>query len=113
MTKVNEDVRSIVILGADRKAIVILNGKVEAEGAVRVLDTGQPLGTHAFSLLGPSADATIDGALYQRHGTTTATRLLVFDKEAAANSAIPASSGHATGLTVLFRLRRRGRAAAP
>ena len=27
--------------------------------------------------------ATIDGALYQRHGTTTATRLLVFDKEAA------------------------------
>ena len=48
--------------------------------------------------------ATIDGALYQRHGTTTATRLLVFDKEAADNSAIPASSGHATGLTVLFRL---------
>ena len=48
--------------------------------------------------------ATIDGALYQRHGTTTATRLLVFDKEAAANSAIPASSGHATGLAVLFRL---------
>ena len=104
VTKVNEDVRSIVISGADRKAIVILNGKVEAEGAVRVLDTGQPLGTHAFSLLGPSADATIEGALYQRHGTTTATRLLVFDKATAENSAIPASSGHATGLMALFRL---------
>src|SRR5271166_5334440 len=47
--------------------------------------------------------ATIDGALYQRHGTTTATRLLVLDKEPAANSAIPASSGHATELTMLFR----------
>ena len=56
VTKVHEDVRSIVISGADRKAIVILNGKVEAEGAVRVLDTGQALGTHAFSLLGPNAD---------------------------------------------------------
>ena len=50
--------------------------------------------------------ATIDGALYQRHGTTTATRLLVFDKATAENSAIPASSGNicATGLVALFRL---------
>ena len=60
--------------------------------------------------------ATVDGALYQRHGTTTATRILVFDKEPAGASVLPASSGHATELATLFRLVDEGvpsRLAAP
>ncbi|MBJ7533245.1 strawberry notch family protein [Rhodomicrobium vannielii ATCC 17100] len=66
----------------------------------------------SFAELGEKArlvfHATLDGALYQRHGTTTATRLLVFDKESAGDVPMPASSGHATSLASLFRLVDRG-----
>jgi predicted RNA methylase len=71
-------------------------------------DPGSPRFAEAFTRLCEFAclvfHVTIDGALYQRHGTTTATRLLVFDKMAAETSTIPASSGHATELAALFRL---------
>ena len=49
-----------------------------AEGFARLCETGR-LVFHA----------TVDGALYQRHGTTTATRMLVFDKEPAGASVLP------------------------
>ena len=71
-------------------------------------DPCSPRFSEEFARLGENSclvfHATIDGALYQRHGTTTATRLLVFDKVRAENFAIPASSGHATGLAALVEL---------
>ena len=50
-------------------------------------DPCSPRFAEAFARLCETArlvfHVTIDGALYQRHGTTTATRILVFDKEPA------------------------------
>lgn len=55
-TTVEAVVRSIVVSGADRRAIVMRNGRVESEGEIRIKDPGRPLGTQAFALLGSSLD---------------------------------------------------------
>lgn len=55
-TSVTPVIRSIVVSGAERKAVVMLNGKIEAESEVRIDDASRPLGTHAFSLLGSTPD---------------------------------------------------------
>jgi len=54
--KVEPVIRSIVVSKADRRAVVMLNGKVEREGEVRFRDPDRPVGTRAFALLGPSTN---------------------------------------------------------
>ena len=47
---------SVLVSGADRKAYLIVDGEVEFETPISVFNPQQPLGTHLFSLLGPSSD---------------------------------------------------------
>ncbi|MGY3449823.1 hypothetical protein ACVILH_002165 [Bradyrhizobium sp. USDA 4353] len=57
--------------------------------------------------------AAIDGSVYARQGTTTATRLLVIDKQAGAGSSrVSAVGGNGTGCADLARLDHGARAAA-
>jgi hypothetical protein len=51
-TRVVPSIRSIVVSGRDRRAVVLLNGKIESEGEVRIREPEPPLGTQAFALLG-------------------------------------------------------------
>jgi len=91
-----EDVRSIVVSGADKKAIVILNGQVEREGAVRIRDQGKPLGTQAFALLGASPDgrslewmsygiggAASEGSIVNRRTSDVLSRIEMIDRDEA------------------------------
>lgn len=49
-------VSSILVSGADRKAYLIVDGVVTFETAISVFKAEKPLGTHLFSLIGPSQD---------------------------------------------------------
>src|SRR4029079_16141447 len=49
-------VMSVIVSGADRKAYVIVDGEVTFETPINVLDPDKPMGTHLFTLIGPSAD---------------------------------------------------------
>ncbi|MET0707283.1 MAG: L,D-transpeptidase [Tardiphaga sp.] len=47
---------SVLVSGADGKAYLIVDGELTFETPISVLNPGQPLGTHLFSLIGPSDD---------------------------------------------------------
>ena len=47
---------SILISGKDRKAYLIVDGMVKFETPISVYDGSTPLGTHLYSLVGPSPD---------------------------------------------------------
>jgi hypothetical protein len=49
-------VMSVIVSGADRKAYMIVDGEVSFETPINVLDPDKPMGTHLFSLIGPSPD---------------------------------------------------------
>ena len=49
-------IMSILVSGADRKAYLIVDGEVTFETPISVLDPDEPIGTHLFSLIGPSPD---------------------------------------------------------
>lgn len=53
---VQETAESILISGADQKAYLMEDGEVKFETAIRVVNPAKPLGTHLFSLIGPSPD---------------------------------------------------------
>jgi hypothetical protein len=89
-----EEIRSIVISAVDRKAIVMLNGRIEAEGAVNIRDPGRPLGTQAFAFIGPAPDgralrwmsygvggAAMEGRTVTRSSSETLGRIEMHDRE--------------------------------
>ncbi len=49
-------VMSVLVSAADRKAYLVVDGEVTFETAIKVVDPDKPMGTHLFSLIGPSAD---------------------------------------------------------
>ena len=49
-------VMSVLVSAADRKAYLIVDGEVAFETPISVFDPDKPIGTHLFSLIGPSAD---------------------------------------------------------
>ncbi len=49
-------VMSVLVSAADRKAYLIVDGEVTFETPINVLDPDKPIGTHLFSLIGPSDD---------------------------------------------------------
>ena len=49
-------VTSVLVSGADRKAFLLVDGQVTFETPISVFDADKPLGTHLFSLIGPSPD---------------------------------------------------------
>ena len=49
-------VSSILVSGADRKAYLMVDGVMTFETPIDVIDAAKPLGTHLFSLVGPSPD---------------------------------------------------------
>ena len=49
-------VMSVLVSGADRKAYLIVDGEATFETPINVLDPDKPIGTHLFSLIGPSPD---------------------------------------------------------
>jgi hypothetical protein len=49
-------ITSILVSGGDRKAYLMVDGEITFETPIRVVDPGKPLGTHLFSLIGPSPD---------------------------------------------------------
>ena len=49
-------VMSVLVSAADRKAYLIVDGVVTFETPISVVDPDKPIGTHLFSLIGPSAD---------------------------------------------------------
>ena len=51
-----KDVMSGVVSGADKKAIVLVDGEVVSESTVDIVDPSRPLGDHAFTLLGPAPE---------------------------------------------------------
>jgi hypothetical protein len=51
-----EAITSILVSGGDRKAYLMVDGAVTFETPIRVNDPDKPLGTHLFSLIGPSTD---------------------------------------------------------
>jgi hypothetical protein len=52
----DEPVSSILVSGADRKAYLMIDGQLDSETPIDIVDAAKPLGTHLFSLIGPSAD---------------------------------------------------------
>ena len=48
---------SVVVTGADRRATVIENGQVVAQGDVTIIEPSRPLGSHVYVLRGPDGDA--------------------------------------------------------
>jgi hypothetical protein len=44
------------VSSADRKAYLIVDGEVTFETPINLLDPDKPIGTHLFSLIGPSPD---------------------------------------------------------
>lgn len=92
-TRVIPPIRSIVVSGKDRRAVVLLNGKVESEGEVRIRDPQRPLGTQAFALLGATPDrralrwmsygvggAAMEGAAVDRTTSETLARIEMLDR---------------------------------
>jgi hypothetical protein len=51
-----EKIMSVLVSGADRKAYLIVDGEVTFETPISVFDPDKPMGTHLFSLIGPSQD---------------------------------------------------------
>jgi hypothetical protein len=51
-----ESVTSILVSGRDRKAYLMTDGVMTFATPIDILDDAKPLGTHLFSLIGPSAD---------------------------------------------------------
>jgi L,D-transpeptidase catalytic domain len=49
-------IMSVLVSGADRKAYLIVDGEVTFETPISVLDPDEPIGTHLFTLIGPSPD---------------------------------------------------------
>jgi hypothetical protein len=49
-------VASVLVSGSDRKAYLMVDGEVTFETPISVYDSDRPLGTHLFSLIGPSPD---------------------------------------------------------
>ena len=49
-------ITSILVSGADRKAYLMVDGEVVFETPISVYNPDSPLGTHLFSLIGPSSD---------------------------------------------------------
>jgi len=49
-------ITSILVSGADRKAYLMVDGEVAFETPISVHNPDMPLGTHLFSLIGPSSD---------------------------------------------------------
>jgi hypothetical protein len=47
---------SILISGADRKAYLLVDGSVRFQTPIIVFHEAEPLGTHLYSLIGPSPD---------------------------------------------------------
>jgi hypothetical protein len=47
---------SILISGADRKAYLLIDGSIKFQTPIGVFDEAKPLGTHLYSLIGPSPD---------------------------------------------------------
>jgi len=54
--KAAEKIMSILVSASDRKAYLIVDGEVTFETAINISDPGKPIGTHLFSLIGPSPD---------------------------------------------------------
>ena len=51
-----ETITSILVSGRDRKAYLTTDGVMTFETPIDIVDAAKPLGTHLFSLIGPSAD---------------------------------------------------------
>jgi hypothetical protein len=51
-----EGVTSILVSGRDRKAYLMTDGVMTFDTPIDIVDDAKPLGTHLFSLIGPSAD---------------------------------------------------------
>ena len=51
-----EKIMSVLVSAADRKAYLIVDGVVTFETPINVVDPDKPIGTHLFSLIGPSDD---------------------------------------------------------
>ena len=49
-------VASVLVSGGDRKAYLVVDGELMFETPISVFNPEQPLGTHLFSLIGPSPD---------------------------------------------------------
>jgi L,D-transpeptidase catalytic domain len=52
----NTAIASVLVSGADRKAYLIVDGELTFETPISIVNQEQPLGTHLFSLIGPSSD---------------------------------------------------------
>lgn len=52
----SEKIMSVLVSAADRKAYLIVDGEVTFETPINVVDPDKPIGTHLFSLIGPSDD---------------------------------------------------------
>jgi hypothetical protein len=50
------DFASILVSGADRKAYLLVDGAIAFQTPISILDEAKPLGTHLYSLIGPSSD---------------------------------------------------------
>ena len=50
------DFASILVSGADRKAYLLKDGAVAFQTPIAIFDEAKPLGTHMYSLIGPSED---------------------------------------------------------
>jgi hypothetical protein len=47
---------SILVSGADRQAYLLVDGAITFQTPIRVFDETKPIGTHLYSLIGPSPD---------------------------------------------------------
>jgi hypothetical protein len=55
-TETDGKTASVLVSGADRKAYLIVDGVLTFETPISVFEPAKPLGTHLFSLVGPSDD---------------------------------------------------------
>jgi hypothetical protein len=53
---VHTKIMSVLVSAADRKAYLIVDGEAAFETPISVVDPDKPIGTHLFSLIGPSPD---------------------------------------------------------
>jgi hypothetical protein len=105
-TRVTPAIRSIVVSAKDRRAVVMLNGKVESEGEVRIREPERPLGTQAFALLGTTTDggalrwmsygvggAAMEGTAVDRTTSATLARIEMLDRAEALRVAMTYQPG--------------------
>lgn len=55
-SKSENNFASIIVSGADRKAYLVIDGAVAFQTAISILEETRPLGTHLYSLVGPTTD---------------------------------------------------------